>query len=154
GIIPEDRRGPAAAIIAVPMLGRTATSAALAASILAADLVLLTLFLNPGVGLRHDGTSLFLVLFVPYAAAGALALLLVALAGTALRGSSLRRSTIEGLPWFTTLAFVTLAGSAVLFWTNLLSYRYSIPIVCVRALAGAAIAISASVLVVFAVGVD
>lgn len=136
-------------------LGRTLASAALAASLFAVDLVLLTLYLNPGASLATDAVGLALSLFAPYAVAGtALLALLAALAGALRAKPRPGRPALPGLPGFTALALLAQIGAAALFWNNLLNYRYSIPTEFVRALAGAAVALSASALVLLAVGVD
>jgi predicted AlkP superfamily phosphohydrolase/phosphomutase len=134
---------------------RSLLSATLAAALFASHIVLLTLYLNPGAGLRRDGAALTLVLFVPYLLAGIALLGGVAAATRALsRESGARRPPIEGLPYFTTLAFTVCATSALLFWTNLWSYRHSIPEEYVRALAASSIVLSGCALIFVAVGVD
>lgn len=134
---------------------RTLASAALAASLLALDLVLLTLYLNPGASLAADAVGLLLALFLPYAAAGSALFALLAALAASLRGKTrLPRPTLPGLPGFTALVLLAEVAAAALFWHNLLSYRHSIPIEFVRALAGAAVSLTASALVLLAVGVD
>ena len=138
------------------MLRRTLVSAALASSLFAADLVLLTLFLNPDAAPGRDGR-----------AAGAVA-------APALRGwpgppssgcswrpgrcsagsSDTPRPPLPGLPWLTPLALIAVAAAAALFWLNLLSYRYSIPAELVRAVAASAVSLTASALVLLAVQID
>ena len=68
------------------MIRRSLRSAAYAASLFAADVVLLVLYLNPRVTLRGDGGSLALVLFLPYAVAGTLAFWSLALLTRAVFG--------------------------------------------------------------------
>jgi predicted AlkP superfamily phosphohydrolase/phosphomutase len=137
------------------VLLRTLTSALLTASLLAAAVVVLTLFLNPGVTLRGDGPALLGFLFLPYALGGAAAFLLVPLVGSLVRWwPRMPRPPLEGLPWFTSLAFLSLVLTAALFWSNLLQYRYSIPLESVRGLAASAVALTLAALVLVAVGVD
>lgn len=137
------------------MSGRILLSPVLAASLLAADLVLLTLFLNPGLDLRHEASALLRDLFLPYLVVGTAAFLLAGLLGTALRWwPRAPRPPVEGLPWFASLTLLALALAAGLYWLNLLSYRHSIPVESVRALAAASLALSGAVLVVVAVGLD
>src|SRR4051812_2598029 len=134
---------------------RSLQSATLAAALFASHIVLLTSYLNPGVSLRRDGGALLLVLFLPYLAAGLLAGSLAIGVTRALSGRrAARRPPIEGLPYFTSLAFAACATSVLLFWSNLLSYRHSIPPEHVRGLAASSIALSACALVFVAVGVD
>src|SRR5687768_11234541 len=134
---------------------RSLQSATLAAALFASHIVLLTLYLNPGAGLRRDGAALTLVLFFPYLAAGCVLFGTVIAATRALsRHPGARRPPIEGLPYFTTLAFAACATSALLFWSNLWSYRHSIPQEYVRGLAASSIALSACAIVFVAVGVD
>jgi predicted AlkP superfamily phosphohydrolase/phosphomutase len=137
------------------MLPRTVLSAVLTASLLAADVVVLTLFLNPEVTLRGDGTALFRCLFLPSALGGTLAFLLIPIVGAWIRWwPRMPRPPLERLPWFTSLALLALVLAAGLYWTNLLQYRYSIPLEFVRALAASAAAITLATLVLVGVGVD
>lgn len=134
---------------------RALVTVALASAMLAADLALLTLFLNPGSTLVADGKALFLSLFLPYVAAFALLLAL----GLLVVGAWRRRPwgpppLLPGLPWFTSLALVTQVVAAALYWLNLLSYSHSIPVAFVRGLAGASVSLTASALVLLAVGFD
>jgi predicted AlkP superfamily phosphohydrolase/phosphomutase len=137
------------------MPGRVLASAALAASLLAGDLVLLATFLNPEASLRRDGLALALALFAPYAAAGTVVLWALAmLARAAWRRAPAPRPPLEALPWFTTLALLTVSASAALFWSNLVGYRYSIPLPFLRGLLASAIGLTAAVLVLLAVVAD
>lgn len=137
------------------MLLRTLLSAALASSLFATDVVVLTLFLNPHATLRADGPALLLCLFLPYWAAGTLLLFLGALVGTlAVGGSRAPRSPVEGLPWFTSMAAVALAAVAALFWGNLWSYRHSIPVEFVRGLLLSASAATGAWFLLMAVAFD
>jgi len=137
------------------MLRRILLSAAVASSLFAADLVLLTLFLNPDAAPRAEAVPLARALFMPYAVAGAAVLLLLAAAWSLLRGSSHSpRPPLPGLPWLTPLALVAVAAAAAVFWLNLLSYHYSIPDELVRAVAASSVALTASALVLLAVQVD
>jgi predicted AlkP superfamily phosphohydrolase/phosphomutase len=134
---------------------RALLSAALTASLLAVAIVVLTLFLNPDVTLRGDGAALLTSLFLPYALAGTAVFLLVPLLGSWIRWwPRMPRPPLDRLPWFTSLAFLALLLAASLYWTNLLQYRYSIPLEFVRALAASAVAITLAALVLVAVGVD
>lgn len=138
---------------------RTLASAALASSLLAADLVLLTLFLNPEATLRRDGLALLVSLFLPYVVAGALALAVCAAALFALRGGAApgrrpRRHIVQGLPGFGGMALTALVGAAALFWFNLFGYRHSIPVESLRALAVASAVITGAALVLAAVALD
>jgi len=137
------------------MMRRTVVSAALASSLFAADVVLLTLFLNPEATLARDGAALARALLVPYAAGGTALLTLLALAWAAFRGwPRAPRPPLHGLPWFTPLALLAVAAAAALFSLNLLSYRYSIPTELVRAVAASSVALTASALVLLAVQID
>jgi predicted AlkP superfamily phosphohydrolase/phosphomutase len=137
------------------MLRRVIASAALASSLFAADVVLLTLFLNPDASPAREAVPLARALLLPYAAAGALVLLLVVAAWSAITGSSdTPRPPLPGLPWFTPLALAMVTAAAALFWLNLLSYRYSIPAELMRAVAASSVALTASALVLLAVQID
>jgi predicted AlkP superfamily phosphohydrolase/phosphomutase len=137
------------------MLLRTVASAAVAATILAADLVLLTLFLNPQATLRRDGAALLLSIFLPYLVLVAAGFALLALTGAAFRGWPRGpRPPLPGLPWFASLTFLSLAAAAGLFWLNLLTYRHSVPAESLRGLVGSCAALTAGALVMVAVGVD
>jgi predicted AlkP superfamily phosphohydrolase/phosphomutase len=134
---------------------RTLGSAAVAAAILAADLVVLTLFLNPEIRLRGEALALLVSFFLPYLVLGTAALALLALLFHALWGGP-RASPplLSGLPFFPGLAFLALSAAAALFWMNLLSYRHSIPVEFLRGLFASGLAVSAALLVLLAVGVD
>jgi len=137
------------------MVLRTVLSSALASSLLAADMALLTLFLNPEVTLRRDGPSLFVSIWLPCAGALSVVFALLGLAGAALRGwPRAPRPPIEGLPWFTTFVFLSVSAAASLYWLNLLSYRHSIPVELLRALLASCLSLTGAVLVLVAVGVD
>jgi len=137
------------------MLRRTVVSAALASSLFAADVVLLTLFLNPEATLAREAAPLARALLLPYAVGGAAVLALLVLGWTAVQGGPpAPRPPLPGLPWFTPLALIAVGAAAALFWLNLLSYRYSIPTEMVRAVAASAVALTASALVLLAVEVD
>jgi hypothetical protein len=134
---------------------RSLQSALLAAALFASHVVLLTLYLNPDAALRRDGAALALVLFLPYLAGGfALLGTIVTVTRALSRRPGARRPPIEGLPYFTSLSFATCATSALLFWSNLWSYRHSIPEEYVRGLAASTVALGACTLVFVAVGVD
>jgi hypothetical protein len=134
---------------------RVLVSAALAASIGAATLCVLALYLNPELQLHQEILALFVCLFVPWAAVETLALLAGALLGRALRWwARPQRAVVGGWPFFASLITVALAASAVLYWHNLLSYRHSIPVDALRALAVSSVVITGSVIVLLAVGLD
>jgi len=123
------------------MLLRTIASASVAASILAADVVLLTLFLNPEATLRRDGAALVVSLLLPCLVLGAAGFALLALVGAAFRGwPRAPRPPLPGLPGFVSLSFLALAAAAGLFWLNLFSYRHSVPAESLRGLAASAAA--------------
>jgi predicted AlkP superfamily phosphohydrolase/phosphomutase len=52
------------------------------------------------------------------------------------------------------MSILSCLGAAALFWLNLISYRHSVPLTALPALAGSAIALTAAALVLIAVGVD
>jgi predicted AlkP superfamily phosphohydrolase/phosphomutase len=140
---------------------RILASAALASSLLATDLVLLTLFLNPDATLRRDGPALLLSLFLPYALAGtavlgAAAVLAASLfaSDAAVAGKGRRREMVQGLPWFGGLALLAVLAGAALFWFNLFSYRHSMPLEFLRGLAVASACLSGAALVLAVVGLD
>src|SRR6266568_244355 len=136
------------------MIPRTVASAAAAAAILAADVVLLTLFLNPQATLRGDGAGL-LSIFLPYLTVATGLLAVLAFAGAALRGWPRgSRPPLPGLPWFASLTFLALGAAAGLFWLNVVSYRHSVPAESLRGLVGSCAALTAGALVLVAVGLD
>ena len=61
---------------------------------------------------------------------------------------------VEGYPWLFSLSFLAVLATAAVFWFNLLSYRHSIPVPALRGLFGSCLAVTASLLVMLAVGVD
>jgi predicted AlkP superfamily phosphohydrolase/phosphomutase len=137
---------------------RILASAAVAASLLAADVVVLTLFLDADATLRRDGPALLLSLFLPYAVAGTALLALAAGALGLGRGARAPREpateVVPGLPGFGGMALVALAAAAALFWFNLFSYRHSMPAESVRGLAAASAALSGAALVLAVVALD
>jgi predicted AlkP superfamily phosphohydrolase/phosphomutase len=134
---------------------RAWASAALGALLLAADLVLLTLFLNPEVTLRNDARALLTALLLPWAALAFPVLLAVVAVSSALPGwPRAARPPLEALPGLTTAALVAISAAAAAYWFNLVSYRYSVPVEVLSPLAGSAVALSASALVLLAVGID
>ena len=91
------------------MKRKTLVSAFLAASIGAACLSTLALYLNPGLTLRHEAAALGLSLFLPWAAGGTLALAVVAAAASAVRWWPRPfRPVIAGRPFFASLAVLAL----------------------------------------------
>jgi Type I phosphodiesterase / nucleotide pyrophosphatase len=137
------------------MIRKTLASAALAASVLAADLVVLVLFLNPAVELRREAPSLLLSFFLPAVVVATAALMGVASLGALIRfWPRTTRAPLAGHPWFTTLMLASTAVAAGLYWLNLLSYRHSIPVESLRSLFASAVVITGAALVLFAVGLD
>ncbi len=136
------------------MLARLLGSAAVAACLLASDLILLALYLNPEVALRREALSLFVSLFAPYTVAVTLVFTALALAGAAVGLPRVARLPLPSWPWFTALTCLAVATAAFLFWWNLLSYRYSIPVEFVRGLTTSAVGISVAALTLLGVGID
>lgn len=137
------------------MKRRALASAMLAASVLAASLCVLALDLNPALGLFREMPALVLCLFLPWALGGTLVLALVAALALALRRRpGPVRSVIQGWPYLGLLTFVALGVAAVLYWHNLLSYRHSIPVDALRALALSAVIVSGMAVVLLAIGLD
>src|SRR5262245_40699535 len=117
------------------MLRRRLLSAALAASLFAADIVLLTFHLNPQVSAAAESRALLLALFLPYWLAGTLALLALAgVLGLVRVWPAGLRPPLAGLPSFTTFTLIVLASGSLLFRHNLDACRDSIPIESARAL--------------------
>jgi predicted AlkP superfamily phosphohydrolase/phosphomutase len=129
-------------------------SAAIAASLLAIDIVAITLILNPGISIQTEALPILVSLFLPYVIAGTLVYVPVIMLLEVYRWwpKDLRRP-IEALPWFATLALLSLTGAAALFWLNLFSYSASIPQESVHALRGAAIGLTGAAATVCAVAV-
>lgn len=136
------------------MFGRTLQSASLAASVLAGSLVVLTLYLNPELRLLTEAPALISSLFLPALLALTVIFLLPALAGSALRYPLTRHPPLPSVPWFTSLALLSVLLSAGLYWLNLWEYRYSIPLASLRALTASAVAVSAAGLVLVGVVAD
>jgi predicted AlkP superfamily phosphohydrolase/phosphomutase len=136
------------------MVSRTLRSAFLASSLLAADIVILVLYLNPEARLARDGAGLLESLFVPYTLAGGAAFFAIAFAAGLSGWSPVGRPPFPRLPWVTTLAVAALSLASGLLWLNLLCYRHSIPTEFVRGLAASSVAVSGAVLVLASVVVD
>ena len=126
----------------------------MAASIGAAALSTLALYLNPALVLRHEALALLLCLFLPWAAAGTLLLALLATAASALRSWRAFRPVLPQRTFFASLAFVSLAVVATLYWSNLLAYRHALPTGTLRALAVSAVVVSGAAAVFVAIGLD
>lgn len=130
-------------------------SAALAASIGAACLCVLALYLNPMLQLSAEAVALVLCLFLPWAVGGMVILAIAALFSRLARWwSRPPRSVVDGWPYFASLLFLTLTAVSILYWHNLLSYRHSIPVDALRALAVSSVILSGGVLVLLAIGLD
>jgi len=134
---------------------RALAAAGLAAFLLAADLVLLTLFLNPEATLRGDGLALLTALLLPWTLLALPFLWLAVVVSGALPGwPRTARPPLEALPGFTTAALLSLSAAAGAFWLNLVSYRHSVPLEVLSPLAGSAVALTVSALVLLAVAID
>jgi predicted AlkP superfamily phosphohydrolase/phosphomutase len=130
-------------------------SALLAASVGAACLCTLALYLNPGLTLRREAVALALCLFLPWTAGGTLALALVAAAASGVRWWPRPfRPVVSGRPFFAALAFVALSAVAVLYWHNLFGYRHALPLEALRALAASAVVVTGAAAVFLAIGLD
>jgi len=132
---------------------RVLGSAAVAGFLLAGDVVVLTLFLAPSAGLVQEARALLVSLFVPYGIASGLGL---GVLGLLLHGLApgQARPPVPGLPYLTLLAFVQASLAAALFWWNLVSYRYSIPVPFVHALTAAAVVVTLAAVALLGVGLD
>jgi predicted AlkP superfamily phosphohydrolase/phosphomutase len=134
---------------------RTLGSIALAATLVAGELALLVLHLNPRVDPPQGALGLLAAVFLPYLLVGCALFALVAGLAWVLRfWPASAQPPIRSLPWFTTLAFVAASLGALLYSHNLLSYRYSVPEEGVRALAASAMVLALAALVLLAVGLD
>ncbi|HUG53705.1 MAG TPA: alkaline phosphatase family protein [Vicinamibacteria bacterium] len=134
---------------------RSTISAGLAALLLASDLVLLTLFLNAEATLGRDGGALATALFLPWTLLAFPGLLALVVLSAAVPGwPRAARPPLEALPGLTTAALAAVSVAAAVYWLNLVSYRYSVPVEVLSPLAGSAVALTASALVLLAVGID
>src|SRR6266511_3413636 len=136
------------------MFSRTVRSAAVASWLLAANLVVLTLYLNPEVTLLGEATALFLSLFLPYALLGTAAFLVFTLFHAAFRFGPRPGSLLRGWPWLGSFLSLAVTATSAAYGFNLLSYRHSIPVDSLRALAASAAAAALALLVLLAVGLD
>src|SRR5262245_56471883 len=97
------------------MVLRILGSAAVAAALLASDLVLLVLYLNPEVALRREAPSLLVSLFVPYVLGGAVLFTLLGVGLVAAGAPRLARPPLPSWPWFTALTGTSVTIAALLF---------------------------------------
>ena len=133
------------------MPGRTLVSAALAASIGAALVSTLALYLNPGLVLRREAEAILICLFLPWTLAGTLLLALLAALASALGARRAFPPLIRRSPFFMSLAFVALSVAALLYWSNLLAYRDALPPEVLRALGLSATAVTSAAAVLVAI---
>jgi hypothetical protein len=138
------------------MRGPLLQSAALAAAVLAGNLVVLTLFLNPEATLRRDGLGLALCLFLPYLLAGTGALTAAALAGDwALDVRDGRRGRVlPAHPWFAALCCLASTLAALVFWSNLWAYGHALPLPVLRGLLASTFVLAGAALVLLVLGLD
>jgi predicted AlkP superfamily phosphohydrolase/phosphomutase len=137
------------------MKRRDLGTTAVAASIGAAGLCLLTLYLNPRLLLFHEIGPLLLCLFLPWTLLGTATLAVVVLMAKVLRPwPRPLRALVTGRPFYVSSMQLVLAATAVLYWHNLLSYRHSIPVDSLRALALSAVVISGAAVALLAVALD
>lgn len=135
------------------MAVRILASAVLGAALLSGDIVLLVLFLNPEISAWGEARTW--LLFLPYLLGGTAVFLVLSLLGATFRfWPAALRPRVEGLPWFTSLSFLALVATASLYWLNLSTYRYSIPLESVRALAESAVVITLTAFVLLGVMAD
>ncbi len=123
-------------------------------SIGALALATLALYLNPSLRLRDEALALAVCLFLPWTAVWTLVLTFLAGAVSAVRWWRPASPVIRRRPFFVVFAFLTLAVVARLFWYNLLAYRHALPLETLGALALSAVVVSASAVVLVAIGVD
>ncbi|HSB62330.1 MAG TPA: alkaline phosphatase family protein, partial [Vicinamibacteria bacterium] len=133
---------------------RTIRSAAAASALLAANLVVLTLYLNPEATLRDDAPALLLSLFLPYAVAGAGAFLTLAILHAAFRFWPRPGSLVAGWPWLGSFSTLAVAATAAAYGFNLLGYRHSIPVDSLRNLAASAVVAALALVVLLAADLD
>jgi predicted AlkP superfamily phosphohydrolase/phosphomutase len=133
---------------------RTLQSASLAASVPAGGVVVLTLYLNPGLRLAEELWALLGALFLPYLLAGTAVFLLIALAAGLLPLPATVRPPLPSVPWFTSLSLLATLASAALHWLNLWEYRHSVPVEFLRPLTAGAVVVSAAALVLLGVMAD
>jgi hypothetical protein len=128
-------------------------SAALAASIGAAALATLALYLNPALVLRREAGALALCLLLPWTLAGTALLAVLGAAATAI-GASRAFPPVLGRrgPFFGIFVFAALLVAAALDWANLAAYRDALPSEIVHALALSATAVTAAAAVLLAIG--
>src|SRR5260221_10925817 len=107
------------------MLRRPLRSAAVASSLLAANLVVLTLYLNPDLRLRGEARALFLCLFLPYLLLGTAVLLLLALVPTLFRFWSRPPPLLPGWPWLGSFLLVEAASNPSVFSLHPLHFPHS-----------------------------
>jgi hypothetical protein len=131
--------------------GRTLVSAALAASIGAALVSTLALYLNPGLVLRREALAMLICLFVPWTLAGTLLLALLAALATALGARRAFPPLIGRSPFFMSFGFVALSVAALLYWLNLLAYRDALPLEVLSALRLSSIVVTSATAVLVAI---
>jgi predicted AlkP superfamily phosphohydrolase/phosphomutase len=132
---------------------RLVASAAIAAALLASDVVLLALALAPEAQPRREAAALLVSLWCPYAVAAFAGFLALGLF-LGWVGPRVARPPVPGLPFFTGFAFLQAALAAALYWLNLLGYRHSIPVPFVQALGASAFVLSLAAVVLLGAVLD
>jgi hypothetical protein len=117
-------------------------SAALAASIGAALVSTLALYLNPGLVLRREAPAILICLFLPWTLGGTLLLALLAAVASALGARRAFPPLMRRWPFFMSFVFVALAVATLLYWSNLLAYRDALPLEVLRALRLSAVVVT------------
>lgn len=133
---------------------RTLLSASLAGLLLAGELVVLVLFLNPEARARAEWPALLRLLAL-YAPLATLALLFATGLGALARfwppGA---RAPLPALPWFAAQLTLACAAATVAYGLNLLAYRQALPRASVSALFAASLVLGLATLILIALLLD
>jgi predicted AlkP superfamily phosphohydrolase/phosphomutase len=130
-------------------------SALLASTLLATQLVSLTLYLNPSLSLAQHAGAIASCLLLPWTALAFLGLGPAALVLAALPAPRAGlRPVFPGHPWVTTLLLAALLLAGALFAWNLHSYSHAIPVAAVKGLLASTVVTVAAALVLFGIAID
>lgn len=133
---------------------RTLLSAVLAGLLLAGELAVLVLFLNPEARALVEWRALLRVLALYLPLSSAALLISAGLLSLARFWAPGARAPLPALPWLAALLALASGVAAAVYWLNLLAYRQALPRPSVSALLGASLLLCLTTLILLALLLD